>query len=256
MRQQKCIRRRRLGRGHPFGTRAILPVHLYGQMCDMDAIGCIADKHGLAVIEDAAQAVGATRRGKKAGSFGTGCFSLYATKNIMSAEGGMVTSDDDAIAEKVRLLRNHGMKRRYYHDILGYNFRMTDLHAAIGLAQVNRLDDFTAQRRANAEYLSAHIKTAITPKVMPGNAHVWHQYTIRVDGKNRAAAAKQLNDAGIGTGIFYPIPVHRQEFVRQIVGDVSLPVTEQLAAEVISLPVHPQLSPQDVQKIAAEVNKL
>ena len=237
-------------------TKAILPVHLYGQLCEMEAIQKIADAHGLAVIEDAAQAVGATRHGKKAGSFGTGCFSLYATKNIMSAEGGMVTTDDDAIAEKVRMLRNHGMKRRYYHDMLGYNFRMTDLHAAIGLAQVNRLDDFTAKRRANAEYLSAHINSVITPTVMPGNAHVWHQYTIRVPGNRRDAAVKQLNDAGIGTGIFYPIPVHRQAFIREIVGDVSLPVTEQLAEEVISLPVHPQLSAQDLQKIAAEVNKL
>ncbi len=237
-------------------TKAIMPVHLYGQLCEMETIRQIADKHGLVVIEDAAQAVGATRHGKKAGSFGTGCFSLYATKNIMSAEGGMVTTDDDTIAEKMRMLRNHGMKRRYYHDMLGYNFRMTDLHAAIGLAQVNRLEDFTAKRRANAEYLSAHIKNVITPQVMPGNNHVWHQYTIRVDGNRRDTAVKQLNDAGIGTGIFYPVPVHRQTFVRRIVGDVSLPVTEKLAKEVISLPVHPQLSPQDLEKIAAEGNKL
>ena len=237
-------------------TKAILPVHLYGQVCEMEAIQKVADAHGLAIIEDAAQAVGATRHGKKAGSFGTGCFSLYATKNIMSAEGGMVTTNDDTIAEKVRMLRNHGMKRRYYHDMLGYNFRMTDLHAAIGLAQVNRLDDFTAKRRANADYLSAHIESVITPTVLPGNEHVWHQYTIRIPDKNRDAAAKQLNDAGIGTGIFYPVPVHRQPFVRQIVGDVRLPVTEKLAEEVISLPVHPQLSAQDLEKIAAEANKL
>lgn len=237
-------------------TKAILPVHLYGQVCEMEAIQKVADAHGLTIIEDAAQAVGATRHGKKAGSFGTGCFSLYATKNIMSAEGGMVTTNDDTIAEKVRMLRNHGMKRRYYHDMLGYNFRMTDLHAAIGLAQVNRLDDFTAKRRANADYLSAHIESVITPTVLPGNEHVWHQYTIRIPDKNRDAAAKQLNDAGIGTGIFYPVPVHRQPFVRQIVGDVRLPVTEKLAEEVISLPVHPQLSAQDLEKIAAEANKL
>jgi len=237
-------------------TKAIMPVHLYGQICDMDAIGQIAAKHGLAIIEDAAQAVGATRHGKKAGSFGTGCFSLYATKNIMSAEGGIITTDDDAIAETLRMLRNHGMKRRYYHDMLGYNFRMTDLHAAIGLAQVNRLDDFTAKRRANAEYLSAHIESVITPTVMTGNAHVWHQYTIRITHTDRDAAAKQLNDAGIGTGVFYPVPAHHQGFIREIVGEVQLPVTEKLAEEVISLPVHPQLTPADLEKIAAEVNKL
>ncbi len=235
-------------------TKAIMPVHLYGQICDMDAIQKIAEKHGLVIIEDAAQAVGATRRGKKAGSFGTGCFSLYATKNIMSAEGGMVTTDDDSIADTLRMLRNHGMKRRYYHDMLGFNFRMTDLHAAIGLAQVARLDDFTAKRRANAAYFSAHIESVITPTVLPGNAHVWHQYTIRT--KNRDAAAKQLNDAGIGTGIFYPVPAHKQEYIRQIVGDVRLPVAEQLADEVISLPVHPQLTQADLETIVAEVNRL
>jgi len=155
------------------------------------------------------------------------------------------------------MIRNHGMKRRYYHDMLGYNFRMTDLHAAIGLAQVNRLADFSAKRRANAAYLNAHIESVITPKVKDGYEHVWHQYTIRVDGKrDRDAAMKQLNDAGIGTGVFYPIPAHEQNYMREIVGDIALPVAEGLAREVISLPVHPQLSQADLEKIVDEVNKL
>src|SRR5512136_682352 len=193
-------------------TKAIMPVHLYGYVCDMDALQAIADRHGLKIIEDACQAVGATYRGRAAGSIGTGCFSLYATKNVMAGEGGMITTSDDAVAEKCRMLRNHGMKRRYYHDMLGFNFRMTDLCAAIGLAQMERLEDFTARRRANAAYFNSKIESVITPTVRDGYSHVWHQYTIRVDGgRDRDAAVRQLNDAGIGTGIFYPVPAHRQE---------------------------------------------
>ena len=238
-------------------TRAIMPVHLYGYVCDMDAIQAIAAKHNLAVVEDACQAVGAAYQGKKAGSFGTGAFSLYATKNVMSGEGGMITTSDDALAEKCRMLRNHGMKRRYYHDMLGFNFRMTDLCAAIGLVQMDRLEDFTAKRRAHAAYLNAHIESVVTPRVKEGYDHVWHQYTIRMDGgRDRDAAVKQLTDAGVGSGIFYPVPAHRQDYMREIVGEVSMPVAEQLAQEVISLPVHPQLSQSDLETIVGEVNKL
>ena len=238
-------------------TRAIMPVHLYGYMCDMDALHAIADRHGLKIIEDACQAIGAAYRGKPAGSIGVGCFSLYATKNVMSGEGGMITTNDDSLAERCRMLRNHGMKRRYYHDLLGFNFRMTDLCAAIGLAQIDRLEEFTAKRRANAAYYNATIESVVTPKVKAGYDHVWHQYTIRVDGeRDRDAAVKQLNEAGVGTGIFYPVPAHQQEYMREIVGEVRLPVAEQLAKEVISLPVHPQLSEDDLRHVATEVNKL
>jgi dTDP-4-amino-4,6-dideoxygalactose transaminase len=238
-------------------TKAILPVHLYGYPCDMDAILDIARRHNLVVIEDAAQAIGATYQGQPVGSFGLGCFSLYATKNVMCGEGGMITTNDDAIAEQCRMMRNHGMKRRYYHDMLGYNFRMTDLHAAIGLAQMERLAEFTAKRRANAAYFNAHITSVVTPKVREGYGHVWHQYTIRVDhGRDRNAAVKQLNTAGIGTGIFYPVPAHQQGYVREIVGEVSLPVAEQLAQEVISLPVHPALTLAELDRIVSEVNRL
>jgi dTDP-4-amino-4,6-dideoxygalactose transaminase len=238
-------------------TKAIMPVHLYGYVCDMDALQSIADKHGLVIVEDAAQAVGATYKGKAAGGFGTGVFSLYATKNVMSGEGGMVTTNDDTLADKCRLIRNHGMKRRYYHDMLGYNFRMSDLHAAIGLAQMDRLAGFTEKRRANAAYLNARIESVVTPKVKDGYDHVWHQYTVRVDGgRDRDAAVKQLNDAGVGTGVFYPVPAHQQGYIRDLLGDVSLPVSERLATEVISLPVHPQLSQADLDTIVTEVNKL
>jgi len=238
-------------------TKAIMPVHLYGYVCDMDPIMDIAKRHNLVVIEDACQAVGATYKGKTAGSFGTGAFSLYATKNIMSGEGGMITTNDDSIAEQCKLIRSHGMKVRYYHQQIGYNYRLTDVLAAIGLAQLHRLKEFTAKRRANAEYLSKHISTVVTPKVKPGYEHVWHQYTIRVDsGKDRDAAVKQLNDAGVGTGIFYPVPVHQQSYFRAMFGDQPLPMTEKAAKEVISLPVHPQLTQNDLEFIVAEVNKL
>ncbi|MCX7706517.1 MAG: DegT/DnrJ/EryC1/StrS family aminotransferase [Anaerolineae bacterium] len=239
-------------------TKAIMPVHLYGYPCDMDAILAIADRHGLIVVEDAAQAIGAAYKGKRVGSFGTGCFSLYATKNVMSGEGGMITTDDEAIAQRCRMIRNHGMQRRYYHEMLGFNFRMSDLHAAIGLAQIDRLAEFTARRRANAAYLNEHITSVITPKVKPGYEHVWHQYTIRVNGgRDRDVAVKQLNEAGVGTGIFYPIPANRQSYLLEMgLGGEKLPMAERLAGEVISLPVHPQLTQADLEQIVRAVNAL
>jgi perosamine synthetase len=238
-------------------TKAIMPVHLYGYPCDMDALLDIARRHGLVVIEDAAQAIGGYYRGKSVGSFGTGCFSLYATKNVMSGEGGMITTDDEALAQRLRMLRNHGMQRRYYHDMLGYNFRMTDLHAAIGVVQIDRLAAFTTVRRANAAYFNKHITSVITPRVRDGYGHVWHQYTVRVQGGDRDACVQQLNQAGVGTGIFYPVPVHQQTPLIELgYGNVHMPVAEQLAREVISLPVHPQLSQADLEQIVTAVNKL
>jgi dTDP-4-amino-4,6-dideoxygalactose transaminase len=208
------------------------------------------------VIEDACQAVAATHHGKPVGGFGTGMFSLYATKNVMSGEGGMLTTDDDALADRARLLRAHGMRRRYYHEMLGYNYRLSDLHAAIGLEQMKRLDAFTAARRANAAYLNAHLTSVITPVTRPGNGHVWHQYTVRLPGRDRDMAVRQLADRGVGTGVFYPVPAHRQDYLHEVAAGVSLPVTERLAGEVFSLPVHPQLSQAELETIVAEVNRL
>lgn len=238
-------------------TKAILPVHLYGHVCDMDALQRIADKYDLVIIEDACQAVGATYCGQKAGSFGTGVFSLYATKNVMSVEGGIITTGDEELAARCRLIRNHGMERRYHYDRLGYNFRLSDIHAAVGLAQMDRLAGFTKRRRANAAFLNAGIKSVVTPVEKEKFGHVWHQYTVRLDdGRDRDAAVAHLAKRGIGSGIFYPVPAHQHEHVRRVVGDVSLPVAEQLAREVFSLPVHPALSKADLETIVAEVNQL
>ncbi|MDO9086868.1 MAG: DegT/DnrJ/EryC1/StrS family aminotransferase [Anaerolineaceae bacterium] len=239
-------------------TKAILLVHLYGYPCNMDQITGIAEKHGLIIIEDACQAIGAKYKGKPVGSFGTGCFSLYATKNIMSGEGGMITTSDEKIAQRCRMIRNHGMQRRYYHDMLGYNFRMSDLHAAIGLVQIDRLGEFTEARRKNATFLNAHLTSVITPQVLPEYEHVWHQYTIRVkQDVDRDAAVNFLNQAGVGTGIFYPVPAYKQtHLVEMGYSNLNLPVTERIVNDVISLPVHPQLTRADLQKIVEEVNKL
>jgi dTDP-4-amino-4,6-dideoxygalactose transaminase len=238
-------------------TKAVMPVHLYGQMCDMDALAALAQRHGLRIIEDAAQAVGATCHGRPAGSFGTGVFSLYATKNVMAGEGGMITTNDDRVADRCRLLRNHGQRQRYVYESFGFNFRLSDLHAAIGLCQLDRLEGFIAQRQANAARFDAQIESVIKPKTARGFGHVWHQYTVRVnEGRSRADALEKLTRAGVGTGIFYPTPAHKQAHIHQLVGDVTLPVAEQCAAEVFSIPVHPQLSETDVETIVAAVNQL
>ncbi|MDW8403572.1 DegT/DnrJ/EryC1/StrS family aminotransferase [Chloroflexus sp.] len=238
-------------------TRAIMPVHLYGQPADMAPIMALAQRHHLVVIEDAAQAIGATYRGQPVGSFGIGCFSLYATKNVTSGEGGMITTNDPAIADRLRLLRNHGSRVRYYHELLGYNFRMTDLQAAIGRAQLAKCERFTNQRIANAAFLSEQIRhpAVITPFVQPDVRHVFHQYTIRVLG-DRDAAIKQLNAAGVGTAIFYPLPIPQQPLYRKLGIEAETPVADRVAREIIALPVHPALSDGDLAQIAAAVNAL
>ncbi|HIP95901.1 MAG TPA: DegT/DnrJ/EryC1/StrS family aminotransferase [Anaerolineae bacterium] len=236
-------------------TKAILPVHLFGLPCDMPAITALARQYGLAVIEDACQAHGAAINGRRVGSFGTGCFSFYPTKNITTAEGGMITTDDDGVAERARLIRSHGMRRRYYHESLGYNFRMTEIHAAIGLAQLPKLESFNQRRIANARYFSARLQNVITPQIPAGYRHVFHQYTIRVPG-NRNALAEGLRQRGIATGIYYPLPIHQQTLYLQIGYDGHFPVAEQMSREVLSLPVHPALTPEERDIIVQTVNEL
>ncbi|MCB0192919.1 MAG: DegT/DnrJ/EryC1/StrS family aminotransferase [Anaerolineae bacterium] len=237
-------------------TKAIMPVHLFGLPCAMEPILAIAEKHNLAIIEDSAQSHGAIYRGQRVGSFGSGCFSLYPTKNITSAEGGMVTTNSEAIAENCRVIRQHGMRRRYYHDELGFNFRMTDVHAAIGLAQIKKLEQFTEARINNARFLSDHLQGVITPAISEGCTHVFHQYTIRVLAGRRDTVLTGLQAQGIGCGVYYPVPVHQQRVYTELGYDLSLPEAEQAALEVISLPVHPALSSTDLETIVAAVNGL
>ena len=238
-------------------TKAIIPVHLYGQIAAMDAITEIAKRHELVIIEDAAQAVGALFHDRPAGSFGTGCFSLYATKNITSGEGGMITTTNPAVADRLRLLRSHGSRVRYYHEFLGYNFRMTNLQAAIGLTQLGKLAAFNARRLRNAAFFDHHINhPAVTkPQVQPGMRHVFHQYTLRIH-TNRDDAARQLAAAGVSTAIFYPLPIPRQPFYREIGYTDQMPVADQISDEVLALPVHPGLNDADLNQIVSAVNNL
>jgi dTDP-4-amino-4,6-dideoxygalactose transaminase len=236
-------------------TRAIMPVHLYGGMADMDTLMAIADEHKLVVIEDACQAHGATLHGRSAGSFGTGGFSFYPTKNMTTAEGGILTTNDEQIAERARLLRNHGQRERYLHETLGFNFRMTELQAAIGLTQLNRLAEWTARRIANARHLSAHLNGVRTPSSRPDSRHVFHQYTIRVQAERRADFIDRLNALGIGTAIHYPRPIHQQPVYQKLGYADHLPVAEQAAREVVSLPIHPALSQGDLDRIVEAVRQ-
>lgn len=236
-------------------TKAILPVHLFGLSADMDRIMEIAERHNLIMIEDACQSHGASCNGKNAGSFGTGVFSLYPTKNMTSAEGGMITTNDDKVAENARVTRHHGMRRRYYHDELGFNFRMTDVHAAIGLEQLKKLPEFNRVRRANAEYFNENLKGVITPGAPDGYEHVYHQYTIRVPGGKRDEMIEHLRENGVGPGVYYPVPVHKQTYyVKELGYDQTLPEAERAAEEVLSLPVHPALRQAELETIVSTVN--
>jgi dTDP-4-amino-4,6-dideoxygalactose transaminase len=242
-------------------TRAVLPVHLYGQPCDMTAIEAIAQKHGLLIVEDACQAHGAGVGDRLAGSFGTGCFSFYATKNMTTGEGGMITTDDPAIAEKARRFRNHGESSRYVSESLGYNFRMSDILAAIGLVQLEKLAARNEQRRANAGFLSERLRGVVLPRELPGRRHVFHHYTVRVPSTDGTASARdalaaRLAEAGIETGVYYPTPVHRQPLYVGLSYRDDLPVAERLSREVLSLPVHPALSRDDLETVVRAVNEV
>ncbi len=239
-------------------TRAIMPVHLYGLMADMAPLEAIAARHGLTIIEDAAQAHGATYAGRKAGTFGPAMFSLYATKNLMTGEGGFATTDDDALADRIRLYRNHGMHVRYYHDSLGTNFKPTDLAAALGLAQLPRLDERTARRRQNAARLTAGLAGYLTPTVPAGREHVWHQYTMRFPGE-RQRVIDGLTERGVGTLIYYPVPTHRQAYLQAFMpgaADLPLPVTDRLSEEVLSIPVRPNLTDEELDQVIEAVREV
>lgn len=243
-------------------TKAIMPVHLYGSACDMTKIMAIAKKHKLAVIEDACQSHGAQWKDKKVGSFGTGAFSLYPTKNMTTGEGGMITTDSKEIAERADLLRAHGSRIKYYHDILGYNYRMTDLEAAIGTEQLKKLNKFNAARIKNAKYFNkflGKIEGLVVPETQKDVKHVYHQYTLRVVGNfggGRDQVLKTLTEAGIGTAVFYPLPINEQKVYENLGYKSNTPIAKKVSQEVLSLPVHPGLKQKDLDYIVKTFAKM
>lgn len=240
-------------------TKAILPVQLYGQAADMDKIREIAEKHDLKIIEDAAQAHGAEYNGEKVGTLGDmACFSFYPTKNMTTSEGGMITTDDEELAKKAQMFRAHGASERYHHDEIGYNFRMTDIAAAIGLAQLKVIDEFNDKRISNANYLNEQLKDVegiVTPKSPDNYKHVYHQYTILVEKGNRDEWVEFLTNKGIGTGIHYPIPLYNQPIYKKLGIEGDCPLAEKAADNVISLPVHPSLTKEDLDLVVDAVKE-
>lgn len=242
-------------------SRVLMPVHLYGQTADMDALMPLVRRYGLKLIEDAAQAHGATHTGRAAGSFGIGSFSFYATKNLTTGEGGMITTDNDALADRLRVLRNQGMRRRYEYELAGHNYRLTDLQAALAIPQLDRYDDIVKSRKENAAALSKGLGDVAglrVPVELPGRSHVWHQYTVLVDQDSeisRDQLVAGLTDRGIGTGVYYPRPVYDYDCYRdhpRVIVEAN-PVAESVASRCVSLPVHQHLSPTDIEQIVDAV---
>jgi perosamine synthetase len=235
-------------------TRAIMPVHLYGHPANMLEITKIAEKHDLLIFEDAAQAHMASIGGVPVGAWGTAAsFSFYPTKNMTSGEGGMVVTPSTEISRMVKMLRNQGMEIRYQNEIVGFNTRMTDVHAAIGREQLKKLHGWTQQRKKNAAFLSAHLTGVIVPKIASEFEHAFHQYTIKVVDTDRDSFAAELTRRGIGNGVYYPTPIHR---LPSFDLDLDLPVTRRVSDQVLSLPVHPSLKKRDLDRIIDVVNSV
>lgn len=245
-------------------SRVVMPVHLYGLPADLPRLTTVAAAANLAIVEDAAQAHGAAIGDRPVGGAGLGCFSLYGTKNVTTGEGGLVTTDDDALADRIRLLRNQGMRMRYQYEVPGHNYRLTDLQAAVGIPQLERLGAINSARAANAARLTdglAEIPGLTVPSAPPDRTHVWHQYTVRIGSDARIGRDElidALERAEIGSGIYYPRPVYDYDCYRthpRVVLD-PCPVTEQVAAEVVSLPVHPGLTTTDIDRVVDTVRSL
>ncbi len=232
-------------------TRAILPVHLFGQPADLAPIADLCGKHGLKLIEDCAQSFGAEYGGKKSGTYGdAGCFSFFPSKNLgCFGDGGMIITDNDTLAEEIRVLRNHGSRERYHHSVIGYNSRLDDMQAAILRVKLRYIDSYNTGRRAAAHRYTERLRgSAIVPPVEDGKGlHVYHQYTLLCD--QRDALQKALGDAGIASAVYYPIPLHQQEVYRESLGHLQFPVTEQVSARVLSLPIFPELTVAQVDTI-------
>ena len=231
-------------------TAAVMVVHLYGQVADVARLKVLTDQHGLLLIEDAAQAHGASAHDVPAGAWGgLAAFSFYATKNVTTGEGGMVVTDDPGVQRRLRLLRNQGMERPYQNEVVGYNGRLTDLAAALGRSQLRRLEERNALRRANATRYDDALRGVSTPYVAPDRVHAYHQYTVRV--AEREALRERLLGRGVESGVYYPVPVHRLPAYQD---DTDLPHTELAAREVLSLPVGPHLAEEELEAVIQAVN--
>lgn len=248
-------------------TKAIIGVHLFGHPFEVKPIQDICEDHNLLLIEDSAQAHGAEYEDKKVGGFGiAGCFSFYATKNMTTGEGGMITTDSDEIAKICKLLRNHGESQKYCHTMLGYNYRMTDIQAAIGVAQLKKLDEFNEKRINHAEYLNKHLNVSGLkhPHKENGVKHVYHQYAVTIEIEegfpmSRDEFMKYLKQKGIGCAIHYPLPIHNQPLYQQLgytEENVQCPVATALSDKILSLPVHPALTEKDLMYIMETINNV
>ncbi len=242
-------------------TKAIAPVHLFGNACDIDAVKAFAEKHRLMIVWDAAQAHGAEYKGKDVGSFGDfGCYSFYPSKNMFVGEGGIICTDNSEYERKLRFMRTHGQTGKYLHTMLGFNYRMTDVEAAIGREQLKRLDEMLTVRRRNAEMLKQGLAgiSGIQPQeITPNSNHAWHQYCIVVEpetfGCDRDTLAERLKEKGIASGIHYPRGLHQQPIFEDLYGKTKLPNTEYLAEHILALPVHHGLTEDDVNRIVESV---
>lgn len=232
-------------------TRALLPVHLFGQPAALDSFQDICRKHNLLLIEDCAQSFGAEYQGRMTGGFGVaGCFSFFPSKNLgCYGDGGLVTTNDDTVARELLVLRNHGSRKRYHHAVIGYNSRLDEMQAAILRVKLKHIAEYNRLRRRNAHLYNEGLKgLALTTPYEDGiGVHVYHQYTLLLEGRDRVQ--KALTDAGIASAVYYPIPLHRQEVYRDLLAGTSLPVTEKIAEQVLSLPMYPELTAEQIQRI-------
>ena len=239
-----------------FKTKAVLVVHLFGNPCNMDKIKKICNKHDLLLIEDACQAHGAEYKGRKVGYIGDcGVFSFYPTKKMTTGEGGSITTNSTDIDRKCRIIRDHGQDGRDNQVLLGYNYRMTDIQAAIGVEQLKKLEGFIEKRIANAKILNdglKGVKGIVTPKIQAETRHVFNQYTIRVTREfkiSRDELIQKLKDAGVGAFVYYPKPIYRQKYYQDLGYDETLKNVENAAKEVLSIPVHSNVSKKDIETI-------
>jgi dTDP-4-amino-4,6-dideoxygalactose transaminase len=242
-------------------TKAIFPVHLFGQMAPMDKVNAFAKIHGLIVMEDAAQSQGAKQNGKVAGTIGISSgTSFYPGKNLGAyGDGGAITTNDDAMAKKLRALRNYGSEVKYFHPELGFNSRLDTLQAVVLRVKLKRLNEYNAKRGAAAERYHGLLKDVgdlKLPRAVPGNEHIWHIYAVQVAASRRDAVMKSMQDQGIGVGIHYPVPIHLQgAFAGHGHKAGSFPMAEKAAAEMISLPIYPELTASQQEQVAAALKK-